>query len=501
MAGIITTGYKQKVIEAIRNDISNTVSSSYYVAFGRIDLWPDDMNPPAPNTSVATQLYELQRDFIFGKKINLSDTSFMTRKIEWVANTIYDSYTQLDPQMSSKNFYVVNNNNRVYKCLENNYGAPSTVQPTSTNFLGDFATADGYVWKYMYNITARQNSKFTSSTLIPVETNSNVSRYAEPGAIHSILVKNGGSGYITANGNVEQIISSTVLKISNNNSLGTSGAYTDSYLSTTSASVSTNPLDFIIVDYTVNAYGRYITTNGPAGLVAGDYYSISPRVIIVGDGSGAYGYTTVNTATGSISRVTVANRGSNYTFANTVVIANTNYGTGAEVYSIIPPPGGHGNNAIAELYADTLGISIETNVSDSLPDWVSYRQTAIINNPIASSNNAIFRDNLFYQIYTLDIVNVSALFNVGELVEGRTSGATGIVANMTTTELNLINVLGEFTQNETVASVATGLTCTASSINNVDLKRYTGNILYFKNFEPISRAGVTSEKVKIYITV
>lgn len=500
MAGIITTGYKQKVIENIRNDIANT-SASYYLAFGRVDLWPDDFNPPAPNTSVATSIYELQRDFIFGKKVNLSDTSFMARKIEWTANTVYDSYTHLDPGLASKNFYVINNNNRVYKCLDNNYGAPSTIQPTSTNFLGDFTTADGYVWKYMYNVTALRNNKFTSADLIPVETNNNVSLFAEPGAIHSILVSAGGSGYITANGNIEQVISSTEFKISNTNSIGVSGAYTDSALSTTSAVASTNSLDYIIVDYVVNAYGRYITTNGPVGLVQGDYYSISPRVSVVGDGSGAFGITSVNTATGSISSVRVLNRGSNYTFANTVILANTNYGTGAEVYSIIPPPGGHGNNAVAELYADTLGISVETNVSDSLPDWVSYRQVAVINNPLAFANNSIFKDNIFYQIYTLSIVNVAALFNVGEVVEGRTSGATGIVANMTTTELNLINVLGDFTPNETVASVATGLTCTAASINNIDLVKYTGNILYFKNFEPISRAGVTSEKVKIYITV
>lgn len=498
--GIITSGYKLKVIEAIRKDIANSFNS-YYMTFGKIEAWPDDLNPPLPNTSIATSIYDLNRDFIFGKKINLADTAFITRKINWVSNTVYTPYTHLDPNLSTKDFYVVTNNNLVFKCLDNNNGSPSTVQPSVNYKTGDVTTADGYVWKYMFSINALQNNKFTLNGVIPVTTDPLVSLYAENGAIHSIIVNNGGQNYLTANGLIEQVVNLNTLKISNNNSVGINGAYTKSIITSTSAYVSTNPIDFFINDYIVNSYGRYVVTNGVTGLVQGDYYRITPRVEVIGDGVGAYGYASVNATTGSISSVKVLNRGSNYTFANTIVIANTNYGTGADIYSIIPPPGGHGKNAEAELYVDTLGISIETNVSDSLPDWVSYRQTAIINNPIAVSNNSIFRDNIFYQIYTLTVVNVASLFNVGETVIGRTSGATGTVANMTTTELNLINVQGDFVQNETVASIATGLICTASLINNIDLVKNTGNVLYFKNFEPIDRAGVTSEKVKIYITV
>jgi len=51
--------------------------------------------------------------------------------------------------------YVMTSARNVYKCLSNNNSALSTVEPTGdyTSSNGNIATSDGYIWKYMYNIT------------------------------------------------------------------------------------------------------------------------------------------------------------------------------------------------------------------------------------------------------------------------------------------------------------------------------------------------------------
>ena len=64
----------------------------------------------------------------------------------------------------------------VYKCLANNdttsggaVGTTSTVKPTGTG-TSIIATADGYKWKFMYQISASDALKFVTPNYIPVDT-------------------------------------------------------------------------------------------------------------------------------------------------------------------------------------------------------------------------------------------------------------------------------------------------------------------------------------------
>ena len=96
-------------------------------------------------------------------------------------------------------------------------------------------------------------------------------------------------------------------------------------------------------------------------------FEITPRVTISGDGSGAEGRAIVNTANFSIDTIEMTARGSGYTFASAQVLGNTGIvesGTTAQannanVTPIIGPPGGHGSDPINELYADTVGVSVD----------------------------------------------------------------------------------------------------------------------------------------------
>ena len=83
----------------------------------------------------------------------------------------------------------------------------------------------------------------------------------------------------------------------------------------------------------------------------GDGYS-NANITITGDGSGFAG-TVVVSNSNTISHIVVTNPGSGYTYANVQISGPTGSGN-ANITAIFPPLGGHGSDAVRELFADTL---------------------------------------------------------------------------------------------------------------------------------------------------
>lgn len=175
-------------------DIEDT-RRSYYVFAGRSQPWTDDNDPPEANDSITQIQQTVYDDLLFGKLVRSTDVKHMIPRYNWTNNTSYAEYSQDDPDLYSKQFFVMTDQYEVYKCVFNNYGANSTVKPSLTTTSGTFKTADGYIWKYMYSIDASSNTKFTTSSYIPVVANTAVQGNAIPGTIEAIKIANGGSGY------------------------------------------------------------------------------------------------------------------------------------------------------------------------------------------------------------------------------------------------------------------------------------------------------------------
>ena len=192
MSAIITD--QLRILNA-KNFVSAATSStnSYYSFVGLPNAtdysssW--DQNPPAPKDS-----FEQEDDYwdtmIALKKIGESDIRQVIRKITWTSGTTYDMYRHdISRTNTSKpsgatslysaNYYVVNEDYRVYICLqngtdpENPTGRPSLDQPTFTDLeprtAGD--SGDGYVWKYLYTIKPSELVKFDSTNFMPVPNN------------------------------------------------------------------------------------------------------------------------------------------------------------------------------------------------------------------------------------------------------------------------------------------------------------------------------------------
>lgn len=125
--------------------------------------------------------------------------------------------------------------------------------------------------------------------------------------------------------------------------------------------------------------------------VEGNGYPSSTTITVVGDGQGCTCEPIIED--GHIKAVYVSNPGSGYTYA-TAVVNPTNSGSSAAVIRpIISPKGGHGRDAVAELYAKT--IQLVTKLSGEFNQGVNvtndYRQVSILKNPKEYGSQAYYR--------------------------------------------------------------------------------------------------------------
>lgn len=229
-------------IDSINSFINNVTNSynSYYLFYGKTDSWindngqEDDTAVPTANASVYSYEQSVYKDIVFGKLITENDVAHVIPKYTWTNNTFYASYDQNDSALYDKQFYVVTDAYEVYKCIDNNGGANSTVKPSLTTTSGVFSTADGYVWKYMFTVESNANTKFTTNEYVPVTPNTDVVNNATKGSIDFIKVTNGGNNYQAYDsGYLQNFTNNYVVQIANTAS-PISGRYINSsiYLKT-----------------------------------------------------------------------------------------------------------------------------------------------------------------------------------------------------------------------------------------------------------------------------
>jgi hypothetical protein len=113
------------------------------------------------------------------------------------ANAMAEAVVIIAPSGAQKienaNFYVVTDEYNVYKCLDNNLGAPSTAKPIGTT-VDPIFYADGYLWKFMYTIPIALRNKFLTADYIPVVTALRNQFYSN-GTLQTIRLDEQGSGY------------------------------------------------------------------------------------------------------------------------------------------------------------------------------------------------------------------------------------------------------------------------------------------------------------------
>ena len=483
-----------------------TYNPSYYFAVSKHSPWTDDNTPDTPRDNLQ-EVYSFQREMILGKRINRSDVAFMARRIDWQSGTVYAQYDDIDDNLFEVDFYVITDQNNVYKCLDNNNGIESTVKPTG-QLTTKFQTADGYIWKYMYTLSTANNTKFSTSDYIPVDSNVSISAAAANGSIETIQIVTTGSGYTGyATGFIQQVVSNTVFRIetsttaTSNDYYNTSGFYID-------AGTGSGQLG-IVADYITNSSGHFIQTvnniDSPA-LDTTSVYLISPQVKFAGDGSGLKAYSNVAVAGNvySISSINILNRGQNYSYCTAEIIANPAYGSGATLRPVLSPDGGHGYNQPAELGASFLGISVEfaNNESTTVLTDPKFRKTGIIYAPKQYANDTLYFSNstfdgLHSMAITIDTLPI--IFEEGETIQS--SNAEAIVAWSNSSFVEFSYKYGTFSSSDRVVGLESGAQGTIASINTPDINKFTNEVIYYDYVLPIQRSNTTTETAKLLIAI
>lgn len=403
---LLTNNFKRDTAQSVIDSITSGTDSYYAVAARHIPYESGDDTTPAPVDSFYESQYDVYENGVFGKRIEPSDASKLVKKVVWQTGTVYDMYDHTDAAIFDKNFYVVvdaTSEYRVFKVLDNNNGAASTVEPSnlSESACNFITTADGYTWKFLYKMDAADFEKFETTAYMPVVTSANVAGNTVSGAIDVIKINTRGSNYVaTLDGqfaaddlrdaipsNATFSANSTTYRLNANASTNT-----DFYVTSVlyiSSGTGAGQLKRII-DY--NASSKVITLDTPFTTPPStdSVYTVAPQVRISGDGSGAEAFAIVNTTAGTavnnfIEAIRVVNRGNNYTYATATLIGNTGgVQNAASVSVIIPPIGGHGSNVERELGARTLGLSFRFNQDESgfITTENDYRQIAILKNPL-----------------------------------------------------------------------------------------------------------------------
>lgn len=432
-----TLGKNLQVFNArqFKNSVAGVEFANLYFTIGKCDAWVNETQPDTSNTSIDA-FNNVWKNMIAGKLITGNDVEHVIPRNNWTANTVYNMYDDKIDNFQYGNFYVLTDEFKVYKCLSNNRGGLSSVKPTSTNTSAPFETLDNYVWKYMYSLNAEDQTRFTSSSFMPVRTLTIndastqwlVQSSAVPGAINSIIVTDPGEGY-TAN---------TV-----NVNIRGDGSFANAFAR---VNTQTNTITQIVVDNPGIGYTRAdLIISSPNGVDAAGRAVISPP--------GGHGSDPVTELGGNYIMIDMYLRNSE----NNKIVTQNDY----RQLAIVQDPLIYGSN----VYCTNTVVNQLTSVvlSGTSVDYVE--------------------DEWVYQ--------GSALFNA--IFKGKI-----VVWDSANNILKLSNVEGSPINEILIGSQSTAYRF-LNSLVPPDMQPFSGKLLYIDNITPVSRAPDQTESFKIVL--
>ena len=487
MPAIITNKFRIHNSEQFSESFSEASPNVYYLAIGRpqafatqtrgdsrTDNQGTDAAPLTPVDSIQDEFYTFD-DLLAAKKIASSDVSFVIPRRNWTTSTVYDYYrhdygnritgsTSVQTANSGATslfdatYYVMSSTYNVYKVLDNNSNAASTIEPTGTS-TAVLTTADGYKWKYMYTLSATQQSNFLSTDFMAVATNGTVSAAAVDGAVRIVKIKSAGTG-------------------------GTNGTHTgiairgDGSSGTVSVTVAGGVITAVTVTNVGSGYtfayirNADIVTAGATGLTGSEL-----DVII--EPKGGHGFDAVKELGGFYVMLNTnfdgsesANTG-DFTTANdfrrialirdpfsggAAASTSTLRGTKAIRFAASPTPGTFTvDEEINQATTGAVGKVVEWDATNRI---LHYIQTRFNDEGVDSNGNL-------------------TAFSGANVVTGQTSSATG-------------------TPSSTGSETADNITFTSGyAASEIDADK--GDIIYIENRSPITRASDQTENVKLII--
>lgn len=540
MAILLTKAGRVSLARSFYRDIVSGYNL-YSFALGKTTAWDDEETPDLP-LEVETQLRAFKRDILLSKAVTSADVCHLVRRIDWTSGQYYDpyddTYSSASPSptgattLADARFYVITDDLNVYKCIDNtneSSTAPSTVKPTATS-TGYITESDGYVWKFMFQVSTSDETRFLDAEYIPVRKLTTTPYGDVNGELDDpIIVTNGGSGYtsiptVVINGDGKDavatatVVGGVVTEIAVTNP-GT--GYTFAFItfagggagSGATASVSLGDTDpnpslqtavEVAAGNTAGSITRIVLTSGGSGYVSGDV-----TASIEGDGTGAVVSPIVTAGTGVITGFNITNVGSGYTYANLVLTSAGNFGAGASARIVLSPIDGHGGNPVNELYSTTVGIvtSLDDNTNTDLFLGNDFRQVGLFKNFHSYADpTQIWSANTGTPLFTIN-VDSAASYAVDDVITTDTGGKFIVVqiTDGTNGDAGTFNVhlqaIIPLLENSSVLTNTTQAIASLS-INRRELPEIlssSGELIYIDNRAAISRSVDQVETIKALV--
>lgn len=450
---IVTNRLKKQVISDIKTDF-DSADVYYYAAIGRSEDWNDSDIAPSTTNS----LRELRNFRLSAQSAkNIIDLSFVVPRYNWSSGAIYSAYDDTQSGYPTQSYYVMNDNNQVYMCIQQSKNSAgqaqvSTVQPSGNTTGTPFDTADGYIWKFLYSISALDATKFISANYLPVK-------------------KQGATNPDSPAPDVEQ------LAVQNAAIVGQ------------------------IVGYAVDS--------GGAG------YTSTPTVTVTGDGTKAKGGATISG--GQVTKVEIIDSsgaytlGSGYNFADVAITGGGSPTKPAKVRAIFAPILGLGGDPRDDLRSTAIMFNVkpEGTVDGDFIIGNDFRQVALMKDlkvPVTDSDFTQANGNMLKQ---LELSSVTSGFTADNTIQGSTSGVQALIDKVDSDTVwyhqTETTGFGNFDSGENITEIdgngAGVLNATFAPYVEPEINPFSGELLYLDNRAAVTRSADQTEDIKIVIQI
>lgn len=530
MAEILTTEFKTDTTKLFVNDLK---TNDYYVFVSGIQRLDAENTPKSKN--------EFLEKTLFGKKFKPDDMHFMIKYYPWQRNEIFTQYDD-NVDLENENFYAVvgptNNDTgdyRVFKCLFNNNNAQVQAPPAWNENTANqiYQTADGYLWKYIYNLTEIEFDAYNSIGYIPIRGDFEVNPTFTTGGseISDLFVENPNentgytsvSGYLTqspfANGrliarpdNVTEISQiffyyyGQTLYITNQSN-GVTNLFDIQYYSYDST---TGTIEFRIAEDPV-----------AAGVLQNATWEILPKIRIEGDGTGAQAVPVIN-EDNRIQSAVLLNRGQGYNNVVARVVDPlydfnpadpTRTDERASLRTILSPKDGHGFDLIDEFKCRHFGIYAYITAEDNLLIGANntYSTIGVVKDPVFTGDSPDIFDNRI-QVTTDDYDKVVVGGTITQLDDNNAVIFSGLVHEVDASSNTFwiaeymgpyVNESGQSNSFDTTKVLRNEsnqiIRINTPILDNVVFPPYqqrSGRVYFFEDFFPLPRTELSREEFK-----
>jgi hypothetical protein len=449
----VTNPLKKQVISSIQSDFADS-AENYFAVIGRSEDWNDsDIAPTVVNTA------REERNFRLGAQSakNIIDLSFVVPRYNWSSGAIYSAYDDAQVGYPAQSYYVMNDNNQVYMCIQQSKNASgqaqvSTVQPSGNTTGTPFDTADGYIWKFLYSISALDATKYISANYLPIKLQGATDSDSPAADVEQLAVQNAAI--------VGQIVG-------------------------------------------------YAVDSGGSG------YTSTPTVTVTGNGTKAKAGATISG--GQVVKVELIDSSGNYTlgsgynYADVAVTGGGSPTKPASVRAILSTPLGLGGDPRDDLRSTSIMFNVKPTGTENTDFIVGndFRQVGLMKDLKDSSGSVDFTASTGIILKQLKLSSVTSGFTADNTIEGSTSGVQALIDKVDSSNIwyhqTEVTGFGNFDSGENITETdgngAGVLNASFAPYINPEIDAFSGQLLYIDSRAAITRATDQTEDIKIVIQI